>query len=292
MAATHTFIPVTNGPTKFKSSLFNNGFRNATHTPAITELYGGNKVRFETDDFEIEMDVTVDTVIIGTTTYQPGTNPITTTALHEILIGLFISAGQTALPIARKARIVLDPVSTYSTALTFAQGSQKFSITVTADGANNGVWDYNGTPGVLTKSVGQQALDNTSSNTTAIALKGGFEVSPNYAAISTTRTDIREVYVQADELNNTNTGTGTITTTTSSPNVVGVGTTALADIKKGNRIFQGSTLIGTVLSVTDNFNFTLTSNAAVAVSGSAYIINGASLYLFDGVTQIGQKIIY
>ena len=82
--------------------------------------------------------------------------------IYNGVSGILIpTTGQTALPIAQKARIVLDPVTTYSTALTFATGAQKFSISVTADPtpSNNGVWDYNGSVGVLTKSVGQQALD-------------------------------------------------------------------------------------------------------------------------------------
>lgn len=71
----------------------------------------------------------------------------------------------------------------------------------------------------------------------------------------------------------TTAGTGTITTSTSSPTVTGSGTSFTTQVVIGQILKNsGGTTIGTVLSVDSSTQITLTSNAAVAVSGGAYNI--------------------
>ncbi|TRX33260.1 HYR domain-containing protein [Flavobacterium sp. ZT3R18] len=66
--------------------------------------------------------------------------------------------------------------------------------------------------------------------------------------------------------------TGTITASTGSSTVTGVGTSFLTEIVPGDKIYNsaGTTLIGTVLSITNNTSLTLTGNASNAISGAAY----------------------
>ena len=66
--------------------------------------------------------------------------------------------------------------------------------------------------------------------------------------------------------------TGTITATTASPTVTGVGTLFLSEIAPGDKIFasNGTTLIGTVLSIGSNTSLTLTANASNAITAAAF----------------------
>jgi hypothetical protein len=66
--------------------------------------------------------------------------------------------------------------------------------------------------------------------------------------------------------------TGSITTLTTSTAVTGTATSFLSQLDVGNAIYKsdGTTLIGTVASITDNTHLTLTANAASANTAIAY----------------------
>ena len=71
-------------------------------------------------------------------------------------------------------------------------------------------------------------------------------------------------------------GLGTVTATTGSAAVTGVGTKFTKELKVGSNIYNGSNvLVGTVLSITDDTNLTLTANGAVAITGAAFRFNTA-----------------
>ena len=69
------------------------------------------------------------------------------------------------------------------------------------------------------------------------------------------------------------TGTGTATSTLISTAFVGVSTIFLSELAPGDTVYNSSdVLIGTILSVTNDTNAVLTSNGAVAITGTAYHI--------------------
>ena len=69
------------------------------------------------------------------------------------------------------------------------------------------------------------------------------------------------------------TGSGTITTTTSSATVTGTGTSFTTQAKVGYKIKKtDGTLVGTIQSIGSATSITLTANAAVALTGQAFII--------------------
>lgn len=66
-------------------------------------------------------------------------------------------------------------------------------------------------------------------------------------------------------------GTGTVTASTSSTTVTGVGTAFTTQLAVGASIYNSAdVLIGSVASIASNTSLTLTANAAVAVTGSAF----------------------
>lgn len=74
-------------------------------------------------------------------------------------------------------------------------------------------------------------------------------------------------------------GTGTITTT-ADPTVVGVGSNFDGQVGVGDKLYSGSVLLGTVLSITDDLNLELTGNAAANVTGQAFKIVPAAAASF------------
>ena len=105
--------------------------------------------------------------------------------------------------------------------------------------------------------------------------------------------------------------TGTITASTGSNTVVGSGTLFLTEFVVGRQILNNSnTLIGTVASIANNTNLTLTANAAAGVVSTAYksrvpvgaqgdrqgtvYTDGTYLYVcaanYDGTTAIWKRI--
>lgn len=66
-------------------------------------------------------------------------------------------------------------------------------------------------------------------------------------------------------------GTGTITASTSGTTVTGVGTSFTTELAVGSALYNSQdVLIGSVASIASNTSLTLSSNAAVAVTGSSY----------------------
>lgn len=73
-------------------------------------------------------------------------------------------------------------------------------------------------------------------------------------------------------------GIGTITVGTGAATVVGVGTSFTGQVSVGDKLYNNAgTLIGTVLTVTDDTHITLAANGAVAVTGGAFRITPAAV---------------
>lgn len=83
-------------------------------------------------------------------------------------------------------------------------------------------------------------------------------------------------------------GSGTATSTTGAAAFVGVGSHFLTEVAVGDKVYNtAGTLIGTVLTVTDDTNIVLAANGAVAITGAAYAIAPAAGYHFaSGITSI------
>lgn len=72
-------------------------------------------------------------------------------------------------------------------------------------------------------------------------------------------------------------GTGTATSTLVTTAFVGVGTAFLSELAAGDTVYNSSnTLIGTILSVTNDTNAVLTANGAAAITGAAFKIARAN----------------
>jgi len=69
---------------------------------------------------------------------------------------------------------------------------------------------------------------------------------------------------------------GTISGSTSSKLITGVGTSFMTQLAPGRSLFDitGSTLIGTIATITDNTNLTLTTNSAINLSNVSYRASG------------------
>ena len=88
-------------------------------------------------------------------------------------------------------------------------------------------------------------------------------------------------------------GTGTITASTSSTTVTGVGTLFTTELAVGANIYNSQdVLIGAVASIASNTSLTLSTNAAVAVTGSSYLyvspVNGIPAAQIYGTHVIGN----
>lgn len=75
-------------------------------------------------------------------------------------------------------------------------------------------------------------------------------------------------------------GTGTITTLTTSTAVTGVGSAFSVEVGVGDKIYSGTTLIGTVSVVGSATSITLAANAAAAVSGATFSVVPKNAYHF------------
>jgi hypothetical protein len=67
-------------------------------------------------------------------------------------------------------------------------------------------------------------------------------------------------------------GTGTLTSTTGAATITGQGSAFNTEVGVGDKIYSGSVLIGTVLSIQSATGLTLTANGAAAVTTAAYTI--------------------
>ena len=77
--------------------------------------------------------------------------------------------------------------------------------------------------------------------------------------------------VDISAVNSNDLGTGTITASTSSATITGVGTAFSTELAVGSAIYNSQdVLIGSVSAIASNTSLTLSSNAGVAVTGSAY----------------------
>ncbi len=89
--------------------------------------------------------------------------------------------------------------------------------------------------------------------------------------------------------------TGTITTSTISATVTGVGTTFTTQFAPGNVIYNATgTLVGTVLSVTNNTTLQLTSNASINLAGASfrgpYILGNPQLsFIGSAILRVGYN---
>lgn len=77
-------------------------------------------------------------------------------------------------------------------------------------------------------------------------------------------------------ISNSRVGTGTITTATNSTTVTGVSTLFTSQVAVNDKLYSGTTLIGTVSSITNATTIVLAANAAVAVTAGAYNIYKSS----------------
>lgn len=75
----------------------------------------------------------------------------------------------------------------------------------------------------------------------------------------------------------TTAGTGTITTLTSSTTVTGVGTAFTTQAAIGNFVYQSTTYLGRVQSITNDLSITLEANALAAVTGATFIVATAQV---------------
>lgn len=83
----------------------------------------------------------------------------------------------------------------------------------------------------------------------------------------------------ANTVVNAKTGTGTITTT-ADPTVTGTSTNFNPEVGVGDKLYSGTTYLGTVASITNDTALELTGNAAANVTGAAYTIVPAAAYNF------------
>lgn len=87
-------------------------------------------------------------------------------------------------------------------------------------------------------------------------------------------------------------GAGTFTSTTGAATVTGQSSTFTSQVGVGDKLYSGSVLIGTVLSIQSDTGLTLTANGAAAVTTAAYTIVPAASKSFaspvlatTGITQ-------
>jgi len=77
-------------------------------------------------------------------------------------------------------------------------------------------------------------------------------------------------------ISNSRVGTGTITCATNSTSVTGSSTLFTTQVAAGDKLYSGTTLLGTVSSITNATTIVLAANAAAAVTAGAYNIYKAS----------------
>lgn len=168
----------------------------------------------------------------------------------------------------------LKVVSTYTQALSLASGNKLLEIIVLADSdsTKNGKYTYDGVPGTITKIVDPSTV-YTQSQVDAKITAGASGLGDPVTSLTTnpgtpTSNIIRRAaaglgtYVNFKRIK-----TGTITTTSGSAALVGVGTLFLTELAVGMSVYSGATLLGTILTITDDTHATFSANTAAVVTG-------------------------